>query len=135
MKNLLSILSFFISFACFGQMKNDTTVVCFPYKVAKQILLDLNSCDSIKETCKLTEFELKKTQEKVVLKDSIINTMLIKEDNYKTIIEKEKEKYGILEKQNNQLREDIRKNKTKNTFIQVIGGVIIGVLTYVSIAK
>ncbi len=43
MKNLLSILSFFISFACFGQMKNDTTVVCFPYKVAKQILLDLKT--------------------------------------------------------------------------------------------
>jgi hypothetical protein len=83
----------------------------------------------------LTETELKQTQNKVTIQDSIIATMKLKEDNYKLQIKKEQEKFTIVENQNDGLRKDIKKLKTKNTIIEIVGGAIIGGLTYIFIFK
>jgi hypothetical protein len=83
----------------------------------------------------LTETELKQTQNKVTIQDSIIATMKLKEDNYKLQIKKEQEKFTIVENQNEGLRKDIKKLKTKNTVIEIVGGAIIGGLTYIFIFK
>jgi uncharacterized protein YgiM (DUF1202 family) len=103
--------------------------------VAKQIALDLNKLDQLTEVHKLTETELKQTQNKVTIQDSIIATMKLKEDNYKLQIKKEREKFTIVENQNEGLRKDIKKLKTKNTIIEIVGGAIIGGLTYIFIFK
>lgn len=125
----------FVPFLTLGQVKKDTTEICIPYKVAKQMALELNSLDSLKDVSKLTNKELKETQNKVVVQDSIIKTMELKEGNYKLQIEKEQEKFGIVEEQNDGLRKDIKKLKTKNTIIEIVGGAIIGGLTYIFIFK
>ena len=59
----------------FSQTKKDTTEICIPYKVAKQMALDLNSLDSLKSDSKLTNKELRETRKKVTYQDSIIQTM------------------------------------------------------------
>jgi hypothetical protein len=61
--------------------------------------------------------------------------MKLKEDNYKLQIKKEQEKFTIVENQNDGLRKDIKKLKTKNTVIEIVGGAIIGGLTYIFIFK
>lgn len=61
--------------------------------------------------------------------------MILKEDNYKSIILKEQEKYQIVDNQNNDLRKDIKKMKAKNTIFAIIGGAIIGGLTYITVFK
>ena len=124
-----------VPFLSFGQIKVDTTIIYIPYSVAKQIALDLNKLDSITAISKLTDKELKETQKKVVVQDSIINTMELKEDNYLLQIKKEGEKYTIVDDQNKDLRTDIKKLKTKNTIIEIVGGAIIGALTYIVLFK
>jgi hypothetical protein len=136
MKKLLIILLLtLIPSIIFSQVKQDTTQICFPYGVAKQIALDLNKLDQLTEVHKLTETELKETQNKVSVQDSIIVTMELKEDNYELQIKKEQEKFKIVEEQNEGLRKDIKKLKTKNTIIEIVGGAIIGGLTYIFIFK
>jgi maltodextrin utilization protein YvdJ len=135
MKNILLIILFLLPLTVFSQTKKDTTEICIPYKVAKQMALDLNSLDSLKADSKLTNKELKETRKKVVYQDSIIQTMELKEENYKLQIQKEEEKYKIVDEQNNGLRDDIRKIKRKNTFIEIIGGSIVGALSYILIFK
>jgi hypothetical protein len=61
--------------------------------------------------------------------------MEIKEKNYELQIEKEKEKFGIVEKQNEDLRKQVKKLKTKNAFIEIIGGALLTTLTVFSILK
>ena len=135
MRNFIITLLFLVPFLSFGQIKVDTTIIYIPYSVAKQIALDLNKLDSITAISKLTDKELKETQKKVVVQDSIINTMELKEDNYLLQIKKEGEKYTIVDDQNKDLRTDIKKLKTKNTIIEIVGGAIIGALTYIVLFK
>jgi hypothetical protein len=135
MKNLLITLLLFVPLLSFGQVKKDTTQICFPYSVGKQITLDLNKLDQLTEVLKLTETELKETQNKVSVQNDIITTMELKEDNYELQIQKEQEKFGIVEEQNEGLRKDIKKIKTKNTVIEIVGGAIVGALTYILIFK
>ena len=97
--------------------------------------MDLNKLDQLTEVHKLTETELKETQNKVSVQDSIIVTMELKEDNYELQIKKEQEKFTIVEEQNEGLRKDIKKLKTKNTIIEIVGGAIIGGSTYIFIFK
>ena len=113
----------------------DTTTICIPYKAAKQMALDLNRLDSLTAVHKLTMTELFQTQKKVDIQGNIITTMEQKEKNYELQIEKEKEKFGIVETQNEDLRKEVKKLKTKNTFIQIIGGALITTLTVLSILK
>lgn len=125
----------FVPLFSFGQIKKDTTQMCFPYSVGKQIALDLNKLDQLTELVKLTEKELKETQNKVEIQSNIIETMELKEDNYELQIQKEEEKFKIVEEENNGLRKDIKKLKTKNTIIEIVGGAIIGALTYITVFK
>lgn len=135
MKKILFIL-LFIPILCFSQKKDiDTTILYLPYSVAKQIALDLNRLDSLTADNKLTLKELSETQKKVTVQDSIIITMTLKEKNYDLQIKKETEKFAIVEKQNEGLRDDIRKLKTKNTFIELVGGALLTTLTIFSIFK
>ena len=135
MKKILFIL-LFLPILCFSQKKDiDTTILYLPYSVAKQIALDLNRLDSLTADNKLTLKELSETQKKVTVQDSIITTMVLKEKNYDLQIKKETEKFTIVEKQNEGLRDDIRKLKTKNTFIELVGGALLTTLTIFSIFK
>jgi hypothetical protein len=135
MKNLIMTLLVFVPLFSFGQIKKDTTQICFPYSVGKQIALDLNKLDQLTELVKLTEKELKETQNKVEIQSNIIETMELKEDNYELQIQKEEEKFKIVEEENEGLRTDIKKLKTKNTIIEIVGGAIIGALTYIAVFK
>lgn len=110
-------------------------MICMPYPVAKKIALDLNRLDSITKVSKLTDIELDETKKKVVLKDSIITTFEQKETNYKLQIDKENEKFKIVDEQNKELRKDIKLLKVKNTVFEIVGGSIITILSGVLIFK
>jgi hypothetical protein len=97
--------------------------------------LDLNRLDSLTAVNKLTVIELSQTQNKVEVQQDIITTMEQKEKNYEIRIEKEKEKFVIVEEQNKVLSKEVKKLKVKNTFISIIGGVLLTTLTILSISK
>jgi hypothetical protein len=83
----------------------------------------------------LTEDQLHQTEQKVVLKDSVINTMKLKEVNYLTIIDAEKQKFGIMENYSKKLEWDLKKERIKGKFKSILGTGVIAVLTFFLITK
>ena len=132
MKNLLLILFVSFGFTVLSQtiMKEDTTEICLPYQVGKQIMLDLNKLDSTTAILKLTEDEVVELNKKIDLQQSVITTMEEKVKTSETIIQKTNEKFQIVDNINKDLTSDNKKLKRKNTIIQIVSGIIIGALTY-----
>lgn len=96
---------------------------------------DLISGDSAKAELKLTEAQLVQTEKKVVLKDSVITTLRLKEVNYLTMIGAEKEKFRIVEDYSKKLEWDLKKEKVKGKFKSILGTGVIAVLTFFLITK
>lgn len=130
---LISLL--FWSLTLFSQ--TDTTIESksFPIPVVRAIVKDLLSGDLAKSELKLTEKQLFETEKKVILKDSVINTLRLKEINYLTIIDGEKQKYQIMENYSKKLEVDLKKEKVKNKFKSIVGTGAIALLTFFLIQK
>jgi hypothetical protein len=96
---------------------------------------DLISGDSAKAELKLTEAQLVQTEKKVVLKDSVITTLRLKEVNYLTMIDAEKEKFRIVEDYSKKLEWNLKKEKVKGKFKSILGTGVIAVLTFFLITK
>lgn len=136
MKNIILIICIFLPMWVLSQKINtDTSLICIPYKVAKKIALDLNKLDSLTEIDKLTKIEIFEIEKKVTIQENIINLFEQKEKNYELQIKKENEKFVIVDTQNNNLRKEVKKLKTKSLFIKIIGGSIISALTVLTIIK
>jgi hypothetical protein len=103
--------------------------------VVKSIVKDLISGDSAKAMLKLTTEQLTKTEEKVVIKDSIISTMKVKEVNYVNIIDAQNKKYEILDGYSKKLEFQLKKEKVKSKFKSIFSIGIIGVMTFFLITK
>jgi hypothetical protein len=124
-----------VSSIAFSQTDTSSNVKCFPIPVVKQIMKDLLVGDSAKAELKLTEAQLVQTEKKVVLKDSVITTLRLKEVNYLTIIDAEKEKFRIVEDYSKKLEWDLKKEKVKGKFKSILGTGVIAVLTFFLITK
>ena len=134
MKKILTILFLLTSFVTYSQT-TDSAVICMPYEVGRQILLDLNECDKNKELLDVSKKEIKLLNNKIVEKDSIITDLKSDIKLCDSITEKTKEKFEIVDEENKTLRDDISKLKVKNTIFNIIGGAIIGGLTYIVVFK
>ena len=115
--------------------KEDTTNICFPVKVGKQILLDLNDFDRLKKQSDLDKKEIKQLENKVVKEEGVIKFLEQKDSTNQVIIKDTEEKVILLEDDNKNLRKDIKKIKTKNTIIEIVSGAIVGALTYIIVFK
>jgi len=135
-KNILLIIFTFLCLGFLSQKNNsDTSQMCIPYPVAKQILLDLNNYDKLQEVVKTYKEEIyelnKKTQ--VLQKE---NDSWEKEDSLNREIISEKNKaIEIIKEENKGLREENKRIKTKNTLYNIISAVIIAPLTYIALLK
>jgi hypothetical protein len=99
------------------------------------IIKDLISGDSAKNLLKLTEEQLKETEKKVSLKDSIITTMQIKEVNFNKIIGAEREKFKVQEDYSKSLEKALRKEKVKNKFTKFLSGGMLAAMGFLLITK
>jgi len=114
---------------------NNQPTKCFPIPVVKQITKDLLSGDSAKAQLKLTEQQLLETENKVVVKDSVISLLRVKETNYQTIIDAQNQKFSILENHTKKVELNLKKEKIKNKFTSGLAGVVILTLTFLLIAN
>ena len=136
MKNIISILFILVSLTSFSQIKKvDTTEICLPYSVGKQIMLDLNRLDSTTAILKLTETEVIELNKKVDVQQGIIGNLEDKVKISDTIVQKTNEKFDIVDKINKDLVTDNKKLKRKNVIIEIVSGILIGALTYEVITK
>ena len=130
---LISLL--LVKSIAFSQKDTIKVEKCFPLPVVKQIMKDLVSGDEAKAQLKLTEQQLLETEKKVSLKDSVITTLRLKEVNYQTIIDSEKQKFDIMDRYSKKLEFDLKKEKVKNKFKSILGTGAIAVLTFFLITK
>lgn len=124
-----------LSLTVFSQTDTTNQVKCFPIPTVKKIMKDLLSGDQAKAQLKLTEEQLTQTEKKVVLKDSVINTMKLKEVNYLTIIDSEKQKFGIMENYSKKLEWDLKKERVNSKFKSILGTGVIVILTGLLIVR
>ena len=114
------VITLLLSSTIFSQ--KDTSKICFDYKVAKQIALDLTKGDSAKAELKVTKELVEKLNEKIFEQDSVIRIYIKKDTNYLSQVKNYadiQEKHSViiagLEKdvnnlttQNNNLKKGIR---------------------------
>jgi 2-methylcitrate dehydratase PrpD len=135
-KLLLVFVVIFLSFTVVGQQKNvDTSEMCIPYVVAQKMLLELTDYDRLKEISVLDKKEIVELNNKITFLDKINNTWVEKDSLNNEILVKTEEKVEIYKVDNENLRKENKKLKTKNTLIKIISGAIIVPLTYISIFK
>jgi hypothetical protein len=131
MKNIISMLFLLVSLTSFGQIKKvDTTEICLPYSVGKQIMLDLNRLDSTTAILKLTETEVIELNKKIDAQQGIIGNLEDKVKIGDTIVQKTNDKFDIVDKINKDLVTDNKKLRRKNVIIEIVSGILIGALTY-----
>jgi hypothetical protein len=119
MKKLIVLLALIMPFALKAQQKITITP-----ETAQRLTKMIQSCDSTKEVLDLTKQQLKLTQKKVVLKDSIIKQYAVKDSIYQEMLHNEEIKYMAqselvddLQKQNNKLIKRGRNTKIISTII------------------
>ena len=110
-------------------------VKSFPISIVKKIIKDLISGDEAKAQLKLSDSLLVITEGKVLLKDNIINTMKIKEVNYVNVIGAQNEKYNVLEGYSKKVERDLKNEKVKGKFLNIVSGGIVIALTTLLIIR
>jgi hypothetical protein len=113
----------------------DSNQICLPYTIGRQILLDLNELDRLREESKLTKLEIVELEKKSIKQDGIIDVLEEKDSNNVEIIKMTEDKFKIVNTENEKLRDDIRKLKTKTTIIEIVGTAILTSITYIFIFK
>ena len=138
MKNIILISFILISLVGVSQtkpQKQDTTTICFPVNVGKQILLDLNELDRLKKQSQLDGKQIQELETKVSKEEGVIKFLEQKDSTSQVIIKDAEEKVKLLEEDNKDLRGDIKRIKTKNTIIEIVSGAVVGALTYILVFK
>ena len=74
------IITLLLSSTIFSQ--KDTSRICFDYKVAKQIALDLTKGDSAQAELKVTKDLVEQLNRKIAEQDSVIKIYVKKDTNY-----------------------------------------------------
>jgi hypothetical protein len=123
------ILSFILllNYQVFSQI--DTSKVCFPYRVAKLIAIDLTKCDSISSELNLVNTLVYQQEQKLIQQDTVIGVYKLKEINYieqlkykDTIYTTQKQLISDLKQENTIL--ESKRNKQRS-LIKVMGGGLI----------
>lgn len=137
MKTFLIIILFLIPLTFFSQkeIKNDTSEICFPTEVGRQIVSDLNELDRLKETKKVTEFEINELQKKIIKQDSIISKLEQKDIKSQTIITSVEEKYKLVEEDNKDLRNKLKWVGIKTNIVEIVSGFLMASFVYIQLFK
>ena len=122
-------LTLSLSLTAFSQTDTTEKLKCLPVSTFKKIAQDLLKGDSAIAELKLVNEQLIKTEEKVTLKDSVISTMVSKENNFITIIDNQNKKYETLESYTKKIEFQLKKEKVKGKFKTILSGGIVVALS------
>ena len=103
--------------------------------IAREIVKDLTRCDSVKVELDIANDLIIKSNEKSILKDSIISIYKEKEIRYLDFIKNQDKKYELLETSKKYLEDSLKRDRTKNNINQIFIGLSILGLTYSIIFK
>ena len=128
MKYLLIILISLLPLA----VKSQDTSIKMSTSTARRVAKDLVICDSTKAMLELTKEQLSLTEQKVVLKDSIISNHVNKGLLYEARIQNEQDKFKIQGMWVEDLRKQNKKLKANLTFTKIVLSVVLGGLIIIA---
>jgi hypothetical protein len=128
MKYLLIILISLLPIA----VKSQDTSIKMSTSTARRVAKDLVICDSTKAMLEVTKEQLSLTEQKVVLKDSIISNHVNKGLLYEARIQNEQDKFKIQGLWVEDLRKQNKKLKANLTFTKIVLSVALGALIILS---
>ena len=156
MKNIIFFIFLTFSSFVFTQKTNvDTSIICFPTEIGKEVLKDLNELDKLRKTNILDKKEIEEFEKKVKDFQKGINIVMPlrlivekpapeeqfeyileeKDRNNEILVKSTEEKYKLVEEDNNDLRKEIKNIKIKNNIIEIVSGVIFATITYIQLFK
>ena len=122
---ILLILLVIVSLKSFSQ--TDTTRISLEEQIARLVIKDLIEGDGAKKELSITLEKVSLLNQKIVLKDSIINTNTQQISNYNSIVSQKDSQVMIFQDLSDKLHNDLRKQKLKNK-ITVTTSIIMVVL-------
>ena len=122
---ILLILLVIVSLKSFSQ--TDTTRISLEEQIARLVIKDLIEGDGAKKELSITLEKVLLLDQKIVLKDSIINTNTQQISNYNSIVSQKDSQVMIFQDLSDKLHNDLRKQKLKNK-ITVTTSIIVVVL-------
>ena len=137
MKTLLIFILFLLPLNLLSQkeIKKDTTEICFPTEVGRQIESDLNELDKLRELKKLTDFEIIELEKKIVKQDSIISKLEQKDINNQLIVAGVEEKFKLVDQDNKDLRGKLKWAGIKSNIIEIVSGTLMATFVYIQLFK
>jgi hypothetical protein len=138
-KFYILLIVMFLSVNGFSQNKKqsvvDTNQMCIPYSVAQKILLDLNDYDRLKKVVITYDNEIYELNNKILLSRQE-NEVWKQQDKLNSELIFEKDKAIVIYKSENEdLKKENKRLKTKNGLYNIISALIIVPLTYIIVSK
>ena len=109
---ILLILLVIVSLKSFSQ--TDTTRISLEEQIARLVIKDLIEGDGAKKELSITLEKVSLLNQKIVLKDSIINTNTQQISNYNSIVSQKDSQVMLFQDLSDKLHNDLRKQKLKN---------------------
>ena len=136
MNKILLLIFMFLSVNLFSQKTTiDTNQICVPYSVAQKILLDLNDYDRLKEVIVTYKSEIYELNNKVIYLNKENDAWLTEDKLNKELISEKTKTIEIYKSENEDLKKENKRLKTKNGLYNIISAIIIVPLTYIAITK
>lgn len=136
MNKILLLIFMFLSVNLLSQKTTiDTNQICVPYSVAQKILLDLNDYDRLKEVIVTYKSEIYELNNKVIYLNKENDAWLTEDKLNKELISEKTKTIEIYKSENEDLKKENKRLKTKNGLYNIISAIIIVPLTYLAITK
>ena len=138
-KIIILLISILLCTNLFSQkskkVSEDTTEICIPYSVGQKILLDLNNYDKLKEVVVTYKSEIYELENKSLFLNKEIVAWKKEDELNQEIITEKNETIKIYKSENEDLKKENKRLKTRNGLFNIISGLIITPLTYYAIFK
>ena len=130
MKKLMPlILLMMMSLKGFSQNVTDSTSIQLKKPIAKLVIKDLITGDGLKEELTLSVSKIKLLEQKVVLKDSVIESLNFQVGNFESIMLTKTDQLALSQELSKRLQADLKKQKLKTKLMGGAGIVaVIGVV-------
>ena len=125
-KLIMLILIGMMSLNSFSQNVIDSTSIRLQKPIVRLVIKDLITGDSFKKELSLITTKYSLLENKVVLKDSVINNLNFQINNFNSILNTKGSQLEFTKQLNDKLRLEIKKQRIKNKILGGAGLVAIG---------
>ena len=132
-KLIMLILLGMMSLNSFSQNDIDSTSIQLKKPIVRLVIKDLITGDSFKKELNLITIKYSLLENKVILKDSVINNLNFQINNFNSILSTKGSQLEVTQELNNKLKLEIKKQKFKNKL--TAGAGVVAILVAVLLVK